>query len=668
MSAISWNCRGLGNPPTVNALQKVVLEKDPTLVFLMETKFDVLEMDGIKRKIERQQGLVVPSIKWAGGLALLWRNSLQVDIQTYSRRHIDAIVVEEQGTKKWRFTDFYGYPKTGQREESWKLLENFSHRSDLPWICMGDYNEIMHAKEKEGGGVRPEGQMRRFREVVNRCQLRDLGYMGLDFTWSRRLGSKGWVRERLDRAMVSKNWAATFPVARLFHVATSVSDHSILLLKESRPTRKQRKHSKMWRFESMWLEDERCIDVVHDAWERGRCKVSQWPLEECIEECRASLKSWNTQSFGHVGKQVAKLQRKLQALENLKGAAIDLEETHNIKKELNKWLGIEEEMWHERSRNNWLKAGDKNTLFFHTKASNRHQRNTINRIMDDNNMWHDDMEQVGQIFMGYFDQLFTTSRPKVVGELIDALHAKVTDRMNYSLIQDFQAGEVEKALKQMHPLTAPGPDSMPPLFYHHLWPTVKSIVINIALDFLNHGIAPPKFHDTHIVLIPKTKNLERVTYYKPISLCNVAYKIASKVVTNMMKSVLQEIIGENQSAFVAERLITDNVLVAHEMMNHISKKRKGKCGEMAVKLDMSKAYDRVEWDCLQLIMQKLGFHERWISTVMRCVSSMKYAVRINGQPCSHILPTRGLRQGDPLSPYHFLLCAEGLSTLLHQAT
>ena len=93
-----------------------------------------------------------------------------------------------------------------------------------------------------------------------------------------------------------------------------------------------------------------------------------------------------------------------------------------------------------------------------------------------------------------------------------------------------------------------------------------------------------------------------------------------------MKSILQEIIGENQSVFVAESLITDNVLVAHVMMNHISKKRKGKCGEMAVKLDMSKAYNQVEWDCLQLIMQKLGFHERWISIVMRCVSLVKYAV------------------------------------------
>ena len=158
---------------------------------------------------------------------------------------------------------------------------------------------------------------------------------------------------------------------------------------------------------------------------------------------------------------------------------------------------------------------------------------------------------------------------------------------------------MEKALKQMHPLTAPGPDGMPPLFYHHFWPTVKFIVIHTVLNFLNHGSAPPKFHDTHIVLIPKIKNPEKVTDYRPISLCNVAYKIASKMVANRMKVVLQDIINENQSEFVAECLIIDNVLVAHELMNHINKKKKGKWGEMAIKLDMSKAYNCVEWDCLQ---------------------------------------------------------------------
>lgn len=122
-----------------------------------------------------------------------------------------------------------------------------------------------------------------------------------------------------------------------------------------------------------------------------------------------------------------------------------------------------------------------------------------------NNVWQDDMEQVGQIFVDYFDQLFTTSRLRVEQELIDAILAKVIQRMNSALIKEFHAGEVEKALKQMHPLTAPGLDGMPPLFYHHFWPTVKSIVVNTALNFLNHGIAPPKFHNAHIVLIPKTK-------------------------------------------------------------------------------------------------------------------------------------------------------------------
>ena len=121
------------------------------------------------------------------------------------------------------------------------------------------------------------------------------------------------------------------------------------------------------------------------------------------------------------------------------------------------------------------------------------------------------------------------------------------------------------------------------------------------------------------------------------------------------------------SIFVSERLITDNVLVAHELMTHTNRKKKGKNEEMALRLDMSKVYDRVKWGCLKLIMTKLGFHEDWIRLVMRCVSSVTYAVRINGHPWGQIVPTRGLHQGNPLSLYLFLICAEGLSALLHKA-
>ena len=403
MSAISWNCRGLGNPLTVKTLQKVVLEKDPTLVFLMETKLSVNEMEGIKRKVERQEGLVVPSIKRGGGLALLWRRTVKVDVLTYSPRHIDVVVIEEQGTRKWRFTGFYGHPETGKREESWKLLENLSNKSNLPWICMGDYNEIMYAKEKEGGGVRPDGQMRCFREAINKSRLRDLGYVGSDFTWSRRLGSRGWVRERLDRALVSTDWAVMFPSVKLYHLSNSVSDHSILVLKEAWIPRWKQRQTKLFRFESMWLEDRQCEEVVEVAWARGQQSLSRWPLEACLEECQRSLQSWNKHTFGHVGKQIAELHKKLQGLESIKGNGIDLESLHAMKLELNKWLGIEEEMWHQRSRNNWLRAGDKNTTFFHTKASNRYQKNTISRILDSNNVWFEEADQIGQIFINYFE-------------------------------------------------------------------------------------------------------------------------------------------------------------------------------------------------------------------------------------------------------------------------
>lgn len=160
---------------------------------------------------------------------------------------------------------------------------------------------------------------------------------------------------------------------------------------------------------------------------------------------------------------------------------------------------------------------------------------------------------------------------------------------------------------------------------------------------------------------------KKVQGYRPISLCNVAYKLVSKTMANRLKAVLPDLVCENQSAFVVERLITDNVLVASETMYHVSQKRKGKVGEMMLKLDKSKAYDKVEWKCLEQIMLRMGFSERWVSLVMQCITMVSYAIHINGQPQRNIIPSRGLRQGNPLSPYLFLLCAEVLSALIHQA-
>lgn len=392
----------------------------------------------------------------------------------------------------------------------------------------------------------------------------------------------------------------------------------------------------------MWLRNSQCKDVVQDAWIRGSCKDTLYPFNTCMEECRESLTHWNKRNFRHVGKKINALRQKLQVFDCTSSHGVEMERVHETKMDLNKLLLEEEDMWNQRSRNYWLKSGDRNTSFFHTKASNRHKRNSIVKIMDSNGYWVEEEEQIAKVFTNYFGQLFSSSCLVVSEELINAVQPKVTTRMNMTLLQAFHAPEIEKALKQMHPLKAPSPVSMPPLFYQHFWPTVNSVVIQIVLDFLNHGVVLPRFHEKHIVLIPKNKSPERVTNYRPISLCNVIYKLASKVVANWMKMMLKDIVEENQSAFVAKRLITDNTLVTHEVMNHINRKRKGKWGEMALKLDMSKAYYWVEWECLQKIMLKLGFHERWVRIIMQCVSSVTYAIQINRVPRGAIKPTQGL--------------------------
>ena len=163
---------------------------------------------------------------------------------------------------------------------------------------------------------------------------------------------------------------------------------------------------------------------------------------------------------------------------------------------------------------------------------------------------------------------------------------------------------------------------------------------------------------------PKVKSPQKITKFRPISLCNVIYKIMSKILANRLKRILPVVIDESQSAFVPGRLITDNVLVAFETMHCINQRKKGKEALMAINLDMSKAYDRVEWAYLEAMMRKMGFHEKWISLIMMCVNMVSFSVLINNEPKGKIIPTKGLHQGDPISPYLFILCAEGLSAML----
>ena len=177
---------------------------------------------------------------------------------------------------------------------------------------------------------------------------------------------------------------------------------------------------------------------------------------------------------------------------------------------------------------------------------------------------------------------------------MDTIQSLVTKDMNKSLSEEFTEDEVKVVLNQMTPLKSPGPDGMPPLFFQHYWDLVGKDITTYVLSFLNSASLPENLNHTFITLIPKVKNPKLVFDFRPISLCNVLYKIFSKVLANRLKKILPHIITEHQSAFTKDWLILDNILVAFEWLHCLQNHKSFKGGFMALKLDMSKAYECVE--------------------------------------------------------------------------
>jgi hypothetical protein len=274
-----------------------------------------------------------------------------------------------------------------------------------------------------------------------------------------------------------------------------------------------------------------------------------------------------------------------------------------------------------------------------------------------------EQEELEQLACEFYQNLFSAQenlQPELVCQHVPR---KLSEEMCDMLVKPFTAEEVERALFQMAPNKAPGVDGFNAGFFQAHWQLIKPSVLSVVLGFLNGGELPAEVNKTLLVLIPKINNPQELSQFCPISLCNVLYKICSKTMANRLRCILDDIISEEQSAFVPGRLITDNVLIAYECIHYLRGK-KGKSGDCAIKLDMAKAYDRVEWNYLMAIMSALGFPESWYSLVMKCISSVSFSVRVNGVFSESFKPTRGIRQGDPMSPYLFLLCAEGLSSMV----
>ena len=218
----------------------------------------------------------------------------------------------------------------------------------------------------------------------------------------------------------------------------------------------------------------------------------------------------------------------------------------------------------------------KTQKFFHTKASQWRRRNHIQSTKNFDDCWVEEVDDIAKVANDYFANLFIAGTCSQIDDCLSAVPHKITPNMQQILTNDFTADEIKAALFQMRPIKAPRPDGMNALFYQKFWHVVGDNVIIVVLDYLNFGCMTLGINHTNIVLIPKVKNPDKMPDFRPISLYNVIYKIISKVLANRFKQIFPHVISPTQSAFVPNKLITDNVLLAYETLHAMHSWKKGR--------------------------------------------------------------------------------------------
>ena len=249
--------------------------------------------------------------------------------------------------------------------------------------------------------------------------------------------------------------------------------------------------------------------------------------------------------------------------------------------------------WGKLARKSWLVDGDRNSRFFHQSAVHRKQRCSIVRLKDDAGVWLEQLPLIQQKFIDDFSSRFASERHSRIVSLNNLACHTVTAQDNLDLIRPVTENEIHTTLFGMDPYKAPGPDGFGASFFQDHWPYIKDQLCSAIQDFFNSGRMLKEINHTFIALLPKVDNPETTAQFRPISLCNTLYKIIAKILVNRMRPILHCLIHPCQSAFVPDRAIHDNILIAHEIMSKF-RHYKGKSGYVALKIDMEKAYDRIE--------------------------------------------------------------------------
>ncbi|CAL5382784.1 unnamed protein product [Camellia sinensis] len=419
---------------------------------------------------------------------------------------------------------------------------------------------------------------------------------------------------------------------------------------------------KSFKFQAAWVTHTGFRRLVEEQW----LPTNPYHLLDNLHSLALSATDWNRNVFGNIFRKKRWLLGRINGIQPAQAVHYS-HNLHSLENQLiekfNEVLYQEELLWFQKSRSNWITQGERNTKFFHLSTIIRRRKSKIDVLKNNDGVWVDNSTELKALVNEYFKNLFFYT-PTTAFSHWNNLSRHLTTEDNLDLVRNITPEEVWKAVKNIQAFKAPGKDGFQAFFYHTYWDIVGGSVFELVRNCFSTRIIPLDINRTLIALIPKVDNPESIKQFRPISLCNVTYKIITKILVSRLRPLLNGIISPNQSSFIPGRSTSDNIIITQEAI-HTVRKLKGKAGYMIFKIDLEKAYDNISWEFLEQTLFEFNFDCKFIEMVMNCVTNLSTAILWNGEPLEEFKPSKGLRQGDPLSPYLFVLCMERLSNMIN---
>lgn len=281
--------------------------------------------------------------------------------------------------------------------------------------------------------------------------------------------------------------------------------------------------------------------------------------------------------------------------------------------EYTRWLKMQEFILKQKSRIKWAEECDSNSKYFHSVIKEKRRREHIYRIKDNQGTWIEGNEAIANAAIDHFSNLFTHTQSDNNLSILDCIDPMVTEKDNHLMNQILEEEEIKHTVFSIDPNSSAGQDGFNGHLYQASWGTIKKEVCKFVQNFFNGYNLSRYYTHANLVLIPKVSFPSSLSQLRPISFCNVSNKIISKIISARIANILPKLISDNQSGFVKGRLITENIILAQKLVHGIKKINQG--GNIVIKLDMSKAYDKLSWSFLTAVLRKIKFSEIIIDSI-----------------------------------------------------